>query len=184
MTTIAMTQVEAAADTQYTAGYDKGFLSEYQSKLTGYGDVVIGSAGTLSVCNTLSQRISSVPQPDPIRFWHNTRKRMGLYSVGYAVGWAQGVLAPWLKTLVPEDEAQSFLVNIRGHVLTITVHDGKMSTTVYHENGFAAIGSGSPFAETVLEMGGTAQEAVEMAKRHDTGTGGMIHKVDIPQLAV
>lgn len=37
-----------------------------------------------------------------------------------------------------------------------------------------AIGSGSEFALTAMDMGATAAEAVEMAKKRDTNTGGLV----------
>ena len=37
-----------------------------------------------------------------------------------------------------------------------------------------AIGNGSPFALTAMDMGATAAEAIEMAKKRDTCTGGTI----------
>ncbi|WP_439851141.1 proteasome subunit beta [Pseudomonas syringae] len=42
-----------------------------------------------------------------------------------------------------------------------------------------AIGSGSPFALTAMDMGSTAAEAVEMAKKRDTGTGGLVRTLNI-----
>jgi len=42
-----------------------------------------------------------------------------------------------------------------------------------------AIGSGSTHAFTAMDMGATAAEAVEMAKRRDTCTGGLIRTLDI-----
>ncbi|WP_240325761.1 proteasome subunit beta [Pseudomonas syringae] len=47
-----------------------------------------------------------------------------------------------------------------------------------------AIGSGSPFALTAMDMGSTAAEAVEMAKKRDTGTGGQVRLLVIAQAGV
>uniref|UniRef100_A0AAU6W498 Proteasome subunit beta n=2 Tax=root TaxID=1 RepID=A0AAU6W498_9VIRU len=40
--------------------------------------------------------------------------------------------------------------------------------------GLYAIGSGADHALTAMDMGATAGEAVEMAKKRDTGTGGQV----------
>lgn len=42
-----------------------------------------------------------------------------------------------------------------------------------------AIGNGSPFALTAMDMGSAAAEAVEMAKKRDTSTGGQVRKLVI-----
>ena len=42
-----------------------------------------------------------------------------------------------------------------------------------------AIGSGSNNAITAMDMGATAAEAVEMAKKRDTGTGGLVRTLVI-----
>lgn len=42
-----------------------------------------------------------------------------------------------------------------------------------------AIGSGSPYAFTAMDMGATARQAVEMATKRDTSTGGTIRTVTI-----
>jgi hypothetical protein len=38
-----------------------------------------------------------------------------------------------------------------------------------------AAGSGSRFAFTAMDMGATAKQAIQMAMKRDTGTGGKIH---------
>ncbi|MCH5583127.1 proteasome subunit beta [Pseudomonas syringae] len=42
-----------------------------------------------------------------------------------------------------------------------------------------AMGSGMPHAFTAMDMGATAAEAVEMAKKRDTGTGGRVRTLQI-----
>ncbi|WP_248920466.1 proteasome subunit beta [Pseudomonas entomophila] len=42
-----------------------------------------------------------------------------------------------------------------------------------------AIGSGSPFALAAMDMGASAYQAVEMAARRDTNTGGKIRTVRV-----
>lgn len=41
-----------------------------------------------------------------------------------------------------------------------------------------ACGTGTPYALTALDMGATAKQAVEMAMRRDTKTGGKVHVFD------
>ena len=45
-----------------------------------------------------------------------------------------------------------------------------------------AIGSGTPYAFAAMDMGATAYQAVEMAARRDTSTGGMIRTVAIGEV--
>lgn len=53
--------------------------------------------------------------------------------------------------------------------------DGETLFRIRHDQDEPyAIGSGSPFALTALDMGCTAREAIKMAARRDVGTGGMI----------
>ena len=47
-----------------------------------------------------------------------------------------------------------------------------------------AIGSGSDNAITAMDMGATAAEAVEMAKKRDTCTGGMVRTLEIKEKGV
>lgn len=42
-----------------------------------------------------------------------------------------------------------------------------------------AIGSGTPYAFAAMDMGGTAYQAVEAAKKRDTSTGGKIRTLTI-----
>jgi ATP-dependent protease HslVU (ClpYQ) peptidase subunit len=44
-----------------------------------------------------------------------------------------------------------------------------------------AIGSGSPFAFAAMDMGASAYQAIEMAAKRDTNTGGMIRTATIKQ---
>jgi ATP-dependent protease HslVU (ClpYQ) peptidase subunit len=61
-------------------------------------------------------------------------------------------------------------------VLSLIGHDRKTGfwkDQLRLDNPFA-IGSGSHFALTAMDMGATAAEAVEMAKKRDTSTGGLV----------
>lgn len=44
-----------------------------------------------------------------------------------------------------------------------------------------AIGSGTPFAFAAMDMGASAEKAVELAAKRDTGTGGKIRTLRIDQ---
>ncbi|MNI98876.1 hypothetical protein D3C73_1578140 [compost metagenome] len=44
-----------------------------------------------------------------------------------------------------------------------------------------AIGSGTPYAFAAMDMGASAEKAVEMAARRDTSTGGTIRTLRIDQ---
>jgi hypothetical protein len=46
-----------------------------------------------------------------------------------------------------------------------------------------AIGSGTPYAFAAMDMGASAEKAVEMAARRDTSTGGKIRSMRIGELA-
>lgn len=44
-----------------------------------------------------------------------------------------------------------------------------------------AIGSGTPYAYAAMDMGASAEKAVEMAARRDTGTGGRVRTMRVYQ---
>ena len=56
---------------------------------------------------------------------------------------------------------------------------GLCKTPVWLERPYV-LGSGSDHAMTAMDMGATAAEAVEMAKKRDTSTGGQVRTVVIP----
>lgn len=56
--------------------------------------------------------------------------------------------------------------------------DGLWKTAISPERVYA-IGSGTSHALTAMDMGASAAEAVEMAKRRDTGTGGAVRTLQI-----
>jgi len=47
-------------------------------------------------------------------------------------------------------------------------------------NSCTALGSGSPFALTAMDMGATAKQAVAMAAKRDLYTGGKIRTFEVP----
>lgn len=50
-------------------------------------------------------------------------------------------------------------------------------------DGFAAIGSGAPFAMAAMEMGASPAQAVRVAIKYDTGSGGRVRSKSIPRRA-
>lgn len=61
-----------------------------------------------------------------------------------------------------------------GVLSLITYDDGKVVESPVRPDKPYAIGSGRDHAYTALDMGASAYQAVEMAARRDTGTGGKI----------
>ncbi len=69
-----------------------------------------------------------------------------------------------------------------GNSQVLVVHDGRVTEIIWSEGRLFkypvdhdyAIGSGSDNAITAMDMGATAAEAVEMAMKRDTGTGGQV----------
>ncbi|SFV12700.1 proteasome subunit beta [Pseudomonas sp. OV546] len=57
---------------------------------------------------------------------------------------------------------------------------GLWKTPILHARIYA-IGSGSPFAFAAMDMGASAYQAIEMAAKRDTNTGGTIRTVIIDQ---
>ncbi|MCM2379710.1 proteasome subunit beta [Pseudomonas marginalis] len=71
-------------------------------------------------------------------------------------------------------EASGYAVD--GGTLWLIAHDDK---TGFWKNRIRldrvdAIGNGSPFALTAMDMGATAVEVIEMAQKRDTCTGGQV----------
>ncbi|WP_110947402.1 proteasome subunit beta [Pseudomonas bohemica] len=76
-------------------------------------------------------------------------------------------------------EASGYAVD--GEALWLIGHDDK---TGFWKNRISldradAIGNGSPFALTAMDMGATAAEAIEMAKKRDTCSGGQVRTLTI-----
>lgn len=61
--------------------------------------------------------------------------------------------------------------------------DGLCKTPVWLERPYV-LGSGSDHAMTAMDMGATAAEAVEMAKKRDTSTGGIVRMLTISDQGV
>lgn len=80
-----------------------------------------------------------------------------------------------------ECDAQVIVVS-EGCVTEIMWSEGRLfKYPVDHEY---AIGSGSDNAITAMDMGATAAEAVEMAKRRDTATGGTVRTLVVRESSV
>lgn len=77
-------------------------------------------------------------------------------------------------------EASGYAVD--GDTLWLIGHDDKTGFWKGRLRADAcdAIGSGSAFALAAMDMGATAAEAVEMAKRRDTSTGGQVRTLSVP----
>jgi 20S proteasome alpha/beta subunit len=58
--------------------------------------------------------------------------------------------------------------------------DGLCKTPIWLERPYV-LGSGSDHAMTAMDMGATAPEAVEMAKKRDSATGGQVRVVRVDQ---
>jgi len=78
-------------------------------------------------------------------------------------------------------EASGYAID--GHTLWLIGNDDK---TGFWKNRIRldtcdAIGCGSAFALTAMDMGATAVESIEMAKKRDTCTGGQVRTLSITQ---
>lgn len=66
-----------------------------------------------------------------------------------------------------------------GELMIIGYSDGKVFKSPVYADKPYAIGSGEDHALTAFDMGATAYQAVEMAAKRDTGTGGKIRTLTI-----
>jgi len=71
------------------------------------------------------------------------------------------------------------LVVQNGQLLLIGYSDGKVWKSPVRSDRPYAIGSGVDHAYTAMDMGASAYQAVEMAMKRDTGTGGQIRTFTI-----
>lgn len=77
------------------------------------------------------------------------------------------------------DCGASIIVCKAGELSLIGYEDGKVWESPVHPSKPYAIGSGRDHAFTALDMGASAYQAVEMAAKRDTGTGGKIRTFTI-----
>lgn len=73
----------------------------------------------------------------------------------------------------------SIIVVKDGLLSLITYQDGKVWESAVHPDRPYAIGSGRDHAYTALDMGASAYQAVEMAAKRDTSTGGKIRTLNV-----
>lgn len=71
------------------------------------------------------------------------------------------------------------IVVVDGLLTLIGFYEGKIAKTPLLLDRPYAIGSGTDHALTALDMGATAYQAIEMAAKRDTGTGGKIRTLTI-----
>ena len=93
---------------------------------------------------------------------------------GYLCDYAKLIGAWFGESPIGNVEAAAFV--IEGETLCYASYsekDGLCKTPIWLERPYA-IGSGEPHALTAMDMGATAAEAIEMAKKRDTGTGGTV----------
>ncbi|MFK3794737.1 proteasome subunit beta [Pseudomonas sp. NPDC088444] len=108
------------------------------------------------------------------------REGVKFVMTGYVCDYSK-LLGAWFGELVTGRVECSTLV-FDGKSLCYAAYNaehGLCKTPVWLERPYV-MGSGSDHAITAMDMGATAAEAVEMAKRRDTSTGGMVR---IPSLS-
>ncbi|MGY1448710.1 proteasome subunit beta [Pseudomonas chlororaphis] len=86
------------------------------------------------------------------------------------------------EEIVGECEA-SVLVLHSGSLTLIGYTDGKLWKAPVLLDRPYAIGSGTDHAYTAFDMGATAYQAIEMAAKRDTGTGGKIRTLTVTKPA-
>lgn len=82
------------------------------------------------------------------------------------------------KAIVGECNASAMVLH-GDDLILIGYLDGKVWKMPLQADKPYAIGSGSDHAFTALDMGATAYQAVEMAAKRDTSTGGLIRTMNI-----
>lgn len=177
MTTIAAKvapngKVKIAWDSQTTAGPHRKFGSNKVSKIN--DQFAVGVAGYLRYSNILQRTAVNKIHPYDL-----TQEDFNGY------GWILDELVPaWMKAIRkeaenrpdPEDEIPwgHALVALAGHIYTVGADFAVCSV-----EEFAAIGSGTPYAETALHLGKGAKQAVEIASELDMFTGGKIKEMTV-----
>lgn len=68
-----------------------------------------------------------------------------------------------------------------GSLASVGYFDGKVCSTPLRTDRPYSIGSGADHALTAMDMGATAYQAIEMATKRDTGTGGKIRTITVKQ---
>ena len=96
-----------------------------------------------------------------------------------AVADHQTLVDMYLNKIPVRDLESQALVYDKGVVYNIEADEGRFFITPLNKDDMEAIGSGSKYAYTAMDMGATAKEAVKMAMKRDTNTGGRIREVKL-----
>jgi len=78
----------------------------------------------------------------------------------------------------------SAIVYDHGNLFIVGTDDDTLFSMPLEQGEVYAIGSGTPHAYTAMDMGASAKEAVEMASKRDTSTGGHINYFELPKAGI
>ena len=88
----------------------------------------------------------------------------------------------YFKKVEHEGELEATALVVHGNdLLCIGCDDNGLFKNVIDKDGTYALGSGTPFAYTAMDMGATAEQAVEMAAKRDVNTGGNINRFSLDE---
>jgi ATP-dependent protease HslVU (ClpYQ) peptidase subunit len=108
------------------------------------------------------------------------RERDGVFFLGTgASSEINELVGAYFGEEVVGDCGAEALVVHDGAVTLIGYYEGKLGKTPLLLDRPYAIGSGTDHAFTALDMGASAYQAIEMAAKRDTGTGGLIRTLTI-----
>lgn len=108
------------------------------------------------------------------------RERDGVFFFGTgATGEINELIGAYFGEEIVGECGASALVVHGGDLLIIGYSEGKLWKSPIHVDKPYAIGSGEDHALTAFDMGATAYQAVEMAMKRDTGTGGKIRTLTV-----
>lgn len=173
MTTIVAVQrkgdVEFAADSQMTYGNLKS--PDSFRKVFANGPVVFGFAGSVRAANVL--RFMDVPALPKKRLNRNDLERWVVTDLVPAM---QDALETGNAMEIHNNEVDSYsrvLVSVQGSVYEI----GSNFSVTRESSGVYSVGSGSDFALGAMAAGASPAEAVKIASKLDSYTGGRIQSV-------
>lgn len=108
------------------------------------------------------------------------RERDGVFFFGTgATGEINELIGAWFGEEIIGECGASALVLHDSQLTIIGYSDAKLWKSPILMDRPYAIGSGEDHALTAFDMGATAYQAVEMAAKRDTGTGGKIRTLTI-----
>lgn len=172
MTTVVFVErkdrIEIAFDSKVSAGYAVEELE--QKKAFKVGPVTFGVAGSLGFLNALASQ--NIPQFQTTMSKQETDR------------WVQRVMLPLIKRAATE---YSPMTQVTGHMHSVVlaavngyVYDiGPDFAWVRNTSGIYAVGSGAEYAKGAVSGGATARQAVEVAIRHDAGSGYTVHEINL-----